>query len=90
MLPPSAASPKSIDAQIALVDIDLIYLLQLRHDCHRTGRGVNATLGFRLRYPLHAMGTGFEFQLLVNVLALDAGDNFLVTPMFAGPFGNHL
>ena len=81
VLPAGTAGPKRVNAQIPLIQIHFINFFQFRHDGHRTGRRMNPSLCFRLRNPLHPVGTRFEFELLIDVLAFNAGNNFLEAAM---------
>ena len=53
-------------------------------------RGVDAALGLGFRYPLHAVGAGFELQPRVNALTDDPGDDLLVTAQLAEALAEHL
>ena len=81
VLPAGTAGPKRVNAQIPLIQIHFINFFQFRHDGHRTGRRMNPSLCFRFRNPLHPVGTRFEFELLIHVLAFNAGNNFLKAAM---------
>ena len=54
-----------------------VHVLGLGQDGHRHGGGVDAPLGFRRRDPLDAVHAAFEFELAVDLVAGDGGDDFL-------------
>jgi len=51
---------------------------------------VNAPLGFGGRYALDTVGTGFELQLAVDVVAFDPGNDFLVAAVLTLVFREDL
>jgi hypothetical protein len=51
---------------------------------------VDAALGFGGRHPLHAVRAGLEFQLAVDVVAFDAGDDFFIAAVLAFVLGEDL
>src|SRR5471032_3531059 len=50
----------------------------LRQHRHGAGRGVDTALGFGFRHALHAMGAGLEFQLAIDMLTLDPGNDLFI------------
>ena len=82
-----AGSPKSIDTQVRLVDLHLVYRLCLRHDGHGTGRGMDAALGLGLGHALYPMGTGFKFQVGIDIPTLYPRDNLLVATVLTRALG---
>ncbi len=51
---------------------------------------MNASLGLGLRHALHAVRAGFELELGVDVVTLDAGNHFLVAAVLALTLGEDL
>ena len=57
--------PKYVDAQIIRIYL-YFNTLSFRQNNYRCCGGVNASLSFRFRYPLHSMHPTFELQVAVN------------------------
>ena len=76
VLAAGAGGTVTVDAQIALVDLDIDFLGFRQHgDGH--GRGVDAALAFGGRHALHAVHAGFVFQPREHAAAGDLGDALL-------------
>ena len=76
VLPACTAGAEGVDLQILGVDGEL-RLLRLRHHRHRSSGGLDTSAGFRLRHPLHPVGTGLEFQPGPRSVALHRGTDLL-------------
>ena len=72
------------------IDFDLGLLVHFRQDRDGTGRGVDPALGFRFRYPLHAVRAGLEFEFGVDRLTFDPGDHLFIPAVLASVFRQHL
>ena len=76
VLAAGAGGAVDVDAQIALVDLD-VDLLGLRQHRDGDGGGVDAALALGRRHALHAVHAGFVFQPGEHAAAGDLGDAFL-------------
>ena len=82
-----ARGAKRIDSQILFANLDTVYLLDLGQHSNRAGRGVNAALRLCFGDPLHAMRSGLEFQVAVDILSHNTGDQFFVSTVLSGALG---
>ena len=71
-----AGRAKRIDAQVFGFDLD-VDILSFGQDGDRDRGSVHAALLLGSGYALHAMDTALVFQLRVDALAFDDGDDFL-------------
>ena len=71
------------------LDLDL-HLVRLGQHGHRGGRGVDAALLLGLGHALDAMAAALVAQVLKDVVAGDAEDDFLVAALLAGAEGDVL
>ena len=71
-----AGRAEGVDAQILGFDLDVDFV-GFGKNGDGGGGSVNAALGFRGGHALHAMHAAFVFQLGIDFVALDGGDDFL-------------
>ncbi len=90
VLAAGARGAVGVDAQVGRIDFHGRLLVRLRQDRHGARRRMDASLGFGLRHTLHTMRAGLELELGVDVVALDAGNHFLVTAVLALALGKDL
>ena len=72
-----------------VLDLDL-HLIRFRQIGDGRGRRVDAALRLGLGDALHAMAAAFVLEMLEDVVAGDAEDDFLVAALLAGAEGNFL
>ncbi|MNU91468.1 hypothetical protein D3C71_813550 [compost metagenome] len=82
VLATGAGGAIGIDAQVGRVDLDGFLFVRLGQYRHGAGRGVDAALGLGRRNPLHTVRAGFEFELAVDVVALDPGNHLFIAAVF--------
>ena len=85
MLSTGARGTISIFSDVGFADLHAVDFIDLRHNGHRAGTGVDAALRLRFRHSLHPVRAGFEFQLRVHVFTNDSADDFLVAAVLAPP-----
>src|SRR5690606_10814034 len=85
-----AGGAEGVDAQVGVVDLDVLDLVQLRKDRHGDRRGMDAALRLRCRHALHAVRARFELEARVGAPAADARDHFLVSAVLAGALAQYL
>ena len=62
MLAASTRSSVGVDAEVFLIDIDLLVFIRLQKDSNSDGRSVDSTLRFSLRNALYAVRTTLILQ----------------------------
>jgi len=72
-----ATRAHDLDLEILGIDGD-VHVLELGHDGHRGGRGVNSSLRLGRRHTLHAVDARLILELRVGALALDAATTSLM------------
>src|SRR5690606_17905288 len=90
VLAAGAGGAEGVDAQVRLVEADLVHLIGLGHHRHGAGGGVDAALGLGGGHPLHPVGAGFELEPGVDILALHPGDDFLEAAVLARALADDL
>ena len=88
VLTAGAGGPKRIDPQIFGVDFELFACVGFGQHRNRARRGVNATLRFGFRDPLHTVPATLELQAAIDVVALDPHDHFAPTTQVGRIAGN--
>ena len=81
-------SPIGINFEVRRIDIEFD-LLNFRENGNRTGRCMDSSLCFGVWNPLHAMCTGFKFELRINVSTAHPHNDFLVSTQFALAFAHN-
>ncbi len=83
MLATRSGGAVGVGAQVRRIDVDGFDFIDFGQDGHRTGRGMDASLCLRCRYPLHTMRTRLEFQAREHTLARDSADDFAKAAVLA-------
>ena len=84
-----AAGPHPLPFDVRFLDLDL-HFVRLGHDGDGGRRGVDSALLLGLGHALHPMAAAFVAQVLEDVVAGDAEDDFLVAALLAGAEGDVL
>ena len=83
VLPAGASCTEGIYLDILHADVH-IHLFRHRQHCHRTGRGMDAALGFRFRHTLYPVHAAFKLHSAVSTGAGNLGHHFLKAPQLRG------
>ena len=78
-----AAGVENIDAQVLRSDLDFKFVRLGQHR-HRGGGGVDATLGFRIRNPLHPMDPPLVLQMAEGAFPLNFEDYLIEAAQVRG------